>query len=66
MNEGIRMLTSESTCWTVIRAAAAGSSADRDELARCYLGVVRAYLAARWRRSLSLSSPTLVADDVRM
>jgi DNA-directed RNA polymerase specialized sigma24 family protein len=43
--------TSESTCWTVIRAAAAGSAADREELARGYLGVVRAYLAARWRGS---------------
>jgi DNA-directed RNA polymerase specialized sigma24 family protein len=42
---------SESTCWTVIRAAAAGSAADREELARRYLGVVRAYLAARWRGS---------------
>jgi RNA polymerase sigma-70 factor (ECF subfamily) len=40
---------SESTCWTMIRAAAAGSRADRDELARRYLGIVRAYLAARWR-----------------
>jgi RNA polymerase sigma-70 factor (ECF subfamily) len=45
------MPTGESTCWTVIRAAAAGSAADRDELARRYLGVVRAYLAARWRGS---------------
>src|SRR6516165_1405703 len=45
------MSTQESTCWTVIRAAAAGSPADRDELARRYLGVVRAYLAARWRGS---------------
>jgi RNA polymerase sigma-70 factor (ECF subfamily) len=43
--------TSESTCWTVIRAAAAGSAADREELARRYLGTVRAYLAARWRGS---------------
>jgi hypothetical protein len=33
---------SEATCWTVIRAAAAGSRADRDELARRYFGVVRA------------------------
>jgi RNA polymerase sigma-70 factor (ECF subfamily) len=39
----------ESTCWSVIHAAAAGSTTDRDELARRYLGVVRAYLAARWR-----------------
>ena len=45
------MSTSESTCWTVIRAAAAGSAADRDELARRYLGVLRAYLSARWRGS---------------
>lgn len=45
------MSTSESTCWTVIRAAAAGSSADREELARRYLAVVRAYLSARWRGS---------------
>ena len=44
------MPNSESTCWTVIRAAAAGSPADREELARRYLGVVRAYLAARWWR----------------
>ncbi len=43
--------TQESTCWTVIRAAAAGSPADREELARRYLAVVRAYLAARWRGS---------------
>jgi RNA polymerase sigma-70 factor (ECF subfamily) len=41
----------ESTCWTVIRAAAAGSPADREELARRYLVVVRTYLAARWRGS---------------
>jgi len=39
----------ESTCWTVIRNAAAGNPADRDELGRRYLGVVRAYLASRWR-----------------
>jgi RNA polymerase sigma factor (sigma-70 family) len=45
------MPSSESTCWTVIRAAAAGSATDREELARRYLGVVRSYLAARWRGS---------------
>jgi RNA polymerase sigma-70 factor (ECF subfamily) len=45
------MSTSESTCWTVVRAAAAGSPADREELAQRYLAVVRAYLAARWRGS---------------
>lgn len=45
------MSTPETTCWTVIRAAAAGSRDDRDELARRYLGVVRAYLVDRWRGS---------------
>jgi RNA polymerase sigma-70 factor (ECF subfamily) len=45
------MSAPESTCWTVIRAAAAGSPADREELAHRYLAVVRAYLAARWRGS---------------
>ncbi|HLN27339.1 MAG TPA: sigma-70 family RNA polymerase sigma factor [Gemmataceae bacterium] len=35
----------------MIRAAAAGSPADREELARRYLHIVRAYLAARWRGS---------------
>jgi DNA-directed RNA polymerase specialized sigma24 family protein len=39
------------TCWTVIRAAAAGSPDDRDEVGRRYLGVVRSYLADRWRGS---------------
>jgi RNA polymerase sigma-70 factor (ECF subfamily) len=51
IDEAKLMSSSESTCWTVIRAAAAGSPSDRDELARRYLGVVRAYLAARWRGS---------------
>ena len=45
------MSTQESTCWTVIRAAAAGSPADREELAHRYLAVIRAYLAVRWRGS---------------
>jgi RNA polymerase sigma-70 factor (ECF subfamily) len=43
------MATSESTCWTVIHAAAAGSPGDREAFARRYVGVVRAYLTARWR-----------------
>ncbi len=51
------MPTSESTCWTLIRAAAAGEPAEREELARRYLGVVRAYLAARWRGSRLREEP---------
>src|SRR4029077_19569776 len=45
------MSTPESTCWTLIRGAAAGRPADREELARRYLGVVRPYPGARWRGS---------------
>lgn len=41
----------ESTCWTMIRGAAAGDSALRQVFARRYGPVIRAYLAARWRTS---------------
>lgn len=41
----------DATAWTVIRGAAAGRKRDRDEFARRYLPVVRAYLGARWRHS---------------
>jgi RNA polymerase sigma-70 factor (ECF subfamily) len=44
---------SESTCWSVIQAAAAGSARDRAEFARRYGPVIRAYLMARWRSSQS-------------
>jgi RNA polymerase sigma factor (sigma-70 family) len=40
---------SESTCWTVIQAAAAGSARERAVFARRYGPVVRAYLMARCR-----------------
>lgn len=39
----------DATCWTLIRAAAAGDATARDRFARVYLPVVRAYLLARWR-----------------
>ena len=58
------MPTPDSTCWTVIRAAAAGSPADREELARRYLGVVRAYLAARWRGSAVLGERDDAVQEV--
>src|SRR5262245_53103142 len=47
----MRMTAPESTCWTVIHAAAAGSARDREEFARRYGPVVRTYLASRWRSS---------------
>src|SRR5262245_30279972 len=45
------MSAPDSTCWTVIHAAATGSTGDRDEFVRHYGPVTRAYLAARWRSS---------------
>lgn len=38
-----------STCWTVIRAAAAGAAPERDAFARRYAEPLAAYFAARWR-----------------
>lgn len=38
-----------STCWTLIRGAAAGHPEDRDLFVRRYRGVVAAYMGARWR-----------------
>jgi RNA polymerase sigma-70 factor (ECF subfamily) len=43
------MTPPDSTCWTVIRAAAAGSPGDRYAFARRYDHAVRDYLKARWR-----------------
>src|SRR5713101_8976349 len=43
------MTTSESTCWTMIRGAAAGDPRQRACFATRYIPTVRAYLAARWR-----------------
>jgi RNA polymerase sigma-70 factor (ECF subfamily) len=45
------MERSDSTCWSVIRGAAAGSAADREAFVRRYHLVIRTYLAARWRQS---------------
>lgn len=45
------MAASESTCWVLIRGAAAGRMRDRDDFARCYEPVIRSFLAARWREA---------------
>jgi RNA polymerase sigma-70 factor (ECF subfamily) len=45
------MSTQESTCWTVIAAAAAGCAAQRAAFAQRYQPVIRGYLAARWRNT---------------
>ncbi len=56
------MSNSESTCWTMIDAAARGSTADREEFAQCYLPAIEAYLRSRWRNS---SFRILVDDAVQ-
>jgi RNA polymerase sigma-70 factor (ECF subfamily) len=43
------MAGTESTCWLLIRGAAAGQTRDRDAFARCYEPLIRALLTARWR-----------------
>src|SRR5262245_53722547 len=45
------MSAPESTCWTLSRGAVPGRGADRHTFARRYAPLVRAYLAARCRRS---------------
>src|SRR5262245_47455168 len=50
-----RMSAADSTCWTVITAAARGGAAERDDFARRYAEPIRAYLAARWRGTKHLS-----------
>src|SRR5262245_35421833 len=45
----LSMPASASTCWTVIRAAAAGSPDERTQFVDRYAPVIRTYLAARWR-----------------
>jgi RNA polymerase sigma-70 factor (ECF subfamily) len=49
------MAAPESTCWTVIEAAAAGSPGDRNAFARRYAPVVQTYLSSRWRTTPYLS-----------
>ena len=58
------MSTAATTCWTLIRAAAAGSRPERDEFARRYGRVVRTYLAARWRTSPLLRDLDDAVQDV--
>ena len=58
------MEDSGSTCWAVVRGAAAGSERDREEFARRYLPIVRAYLRARWRQSPLLSDVEDATQEV--
>lgn len=53
-----------STCWTVIRNAAAGDVRDREEFARIYGPVVRKYLIARWARNQLASAIDDASQEV--
>jgi len=57
-------MDAESTCWTLIRAAAGGSAKDRETFALLYEPVVRAYLGARWQQSPLLREIDDVVQDV--
>jgi RNA polymerase sigma-70 factor (ECF subfamily) len=58
------MSETESTCWTVIQAAAAGGREQRESFARRYAPVVRSYLAARWQGTSLLRELEDAAQEV--
>jgi RNA polymerase sigma-70 factor (ECF subfamily) len=58
------MSSAQSTCWTVIQAAAAGSREDREQFVLRYASIVRAYLAARWRQSACAGELEDAVQDV--
>lgn len=43
------------TCWTVLRAAAAGDDAARSAFSRGYLATVRDFLSQRWRQRVLIA-----------
>jgi RNA polymerase sigma-70 factor (ECF subfamily) len=58
------MVPTESTCWTVIHAAAAGNPAEREEFARRYGPVIRSYLTSRWRSTSCLGDLNDAVQEV--
>jgi RNA polymerase sigma factor (sigma-70 family) len=56
------MERADSTCWTLVRSAAAGDPESQAAYCRLYGPVIRAYLSARWRRPADHSE---VADGVQ-
>lgn len=58
------MAPSETTRWSLIAGAAAGDAAAREEFARRYEPVVRAYLGARWRGTPLLAELDDAAQEV--
>ncbi|MBN2491409.1 MAG: sigma-70 family RNA polymerase sigma factor [Planctomycetes bacterium] len=58
------MGNAESTCWTVIQAAASGDRAEREEFARRYDPVIREVLRARWAGTPRASDVDDAVQDV--
>jgi RNA polymerase sigma-70 factor (ECF subfamily) len=58
------MGTEDSTCWTLLRDAAAGGEVPRAEFAARYASAVRAYLAVRWRGSRLIHELDDTVQDV--
>lgn len=56
--------STQSTCWTLIRGAAAGDARCRDEFARLYLPMVQRCFRARWRGSPLCQEVDDAAQDV--
>ena len=60
----VAMSQSDSTCWTLVRGAAAGRPEDRETFARRYAQVIEAYLAARWRLPVDHEAVTDGSQEV--
>lgn len=56
--------SADETCWTLIRDAARGDAAAREEFGRTYLPAVRAYLGARWRNTRFAADVDDAAQEV--
>jgi RNA polymerase sigma-70 factor (ECF subfamily) len=54
----------DSTCWTLLRDAAAGGEMPREEFVSRYAPVVRSYLGARWRNSTLIQELDDTVQDV--
>lgn len=54
----------DSTCWTMIRAAAAGDTVGREDFARRYEKPVRAYLLARWQGTPNVQNAEDAVQEV--
>src|SRR4051794_29608573 len=61
---GTSMGPRDSTCWTLLRGAAAGGEEPRAEFAARYAPVVRTYLASRWRNTNLLQDLDDAVQDV--